>query len=45
VLGTLGAPKLDKHLLHADHFLLWQDPEKMLPTIAAFLDAPMPEAR
>lgn len=26
----------------ADHFLLWQDPEKMLPTIAAFLDAPMP---
>jgi pimeloyl-ACP methyl ester carboxylesterase len=29
----------------ADHFLLFQDPEKMLPTIAAFLDTPMPEAR
>jgi pimeloyl-ACP methyl ester carboxylesterase len=29
----------------ADHFLLFQDPEKMLPAIAAFLDAPMPEAR
>jgi pimeloyl-ACP methyl ester carboxylesterase len=29
----------------ADHFLIWQNPEKMLPTIAAFLDAPMPEAR
>jgi pimeloyl-ACP methyl ester carboxylesterase len=29
----------------ADHFLLFQDPEKMLPTIAAFLDAPMPEAK
>jgi pimeloyl-ACP methyl ester carboxylesterase len=29
----------------ADHFLLWQDPEKMLPTIAAFFDAPMPGAR
>jgi hypothetical protein len=27
----------------ADHFLLWQDPEKMLSTIAAFLDGPMPE--
>ena len=26
----------------ADHFLIWQDPEAMLPTIAAFLDAPMP---
>jgi pimeloyl-ACP methyl ester carboxylesterase len=26
----------------ADHFLLWQSPEKLLPTIAAFLDAPMP---
>jgi pimeloyl-ACP methyl ester carboxylesterase len=29
----------------ADHFLLWQSPEKLLPTIAAFLDAPMPEPR
>jgi pimeloyl-ACP methyl ester carboxylesterase len=29
----------------ADHFLLWQDPEKMLPTIAAFLNAPVPEAK
>jgi pimeloyl-ACP methyl ester carboxylesterase len=29
----------------ADHFLIWQNPEKMLPTIAAFLDAPMSEAR
>jgi pimeloyl-ACP methyl ester carboxylesterase len=29
----------------ADHFLLFQDPEKMLPTIAAFFDAPMPGAR
>jgi pimeloyl-ACP methyl ester carboxylesterase len=27
----------------ADHFLLWQDPEKMLPTIAAFLNAPVPK--
>jgi pimeloyl-ACP methyl ester carboxylesterase len=26
----------------ADHFLLWQHPEKLLPAIAAFLDAPMP---
>ncbi len=26
----------------ADHFLLWQNPEKMLPTIAAFLDEPAP---
>jgi pimeloyl-ACP methyl ester carboxylesterase len=26
----------------ADHFLLWQHPEKMLPQIAAFLDAPVP---
>lgn len=24
----------------ADHLLLWQDPEKMLPTIAAFLNSP-----
>jgi pimeloyl-ACP methyl ester carboxylesterase len=29
----------------ADHFLLWQNPEKMLPTIAAFLDEPIPEAK
>jgi pimeloyl-ACP methyl ester carboxylesterase len=29
----------------ADHFLLFQDPEKMLPTIAAFLDAPMPQTQ
>jgi pimeloyl-ACP methyl ester carboxylesterase len=29
----------------ADHFLLWQSPEKLLPTIAAFLDAPMPEPK
>ena len=28
-----------------DHFLLWQAPEKLLPTIAAFLDAPMPGAK
>jgi pimeloyl-ACP methyl ester carboxylesterase len=29
----------------ADHLLLWQDPEKMLPTIAAFLNAPVPDAK
>jgi pimeloyl-ACP methyl ester carboxylesterase len=29
----------------ADHFLLWQSPEKMLPTIAAFLNAPVPETK
>jgi len=29
----------------ADHLLLWQDPEKMLPTIAAFLNAPVPETK
>ena len=29
----------------ADHFLLWQSPEKLLPMIAAFLDAPMPETK
>jgi pimeloyl-ACP methyl ester carboxylesterase len=29
----------------ADHFLLWQNPEKMLPTIAAFLNAPVPETK
>jgi pimeloyl-ACP methyl ester carboxylesterase len=29
----------------ADHFLLWQSPEKMLPTIAAFLNAPVPEPK
>jgi pimeloyl-ACP methyl ester carboxylesterase len=28
----------------ADHFLIWQRPEQLLPTIAAFLDAPMPRA-
>jgi pimeloyl-ACP methyl ester carboxylesterase len=28
-----------------DHFMLWRSPEKMLPTIAAFLDAPLPEAK
>jgi len=29
----------------ADHFLLWQSPETLLPTIAAFLNAPMPEPK
>src|SRR5262249_57357295 len=29
----------------ADHFLIWQRPEKLLPTIAAFLEAPMPDAK
>lgn len=29
----------------ADHFLIWQNPDKLLPAIAAFLDAPMPPAR
>jgi pimeloyl-ACP methyl ester carboxylesterase len=29
----------------ADHFLLWQHPDKLLPTVAAFLDAPVPEAK
>jgi pimeloyl-ACP methyl ester carboxylesterase len=29
----------------ADHFLLWQNPEKLLPVVATFLDAPMPEAK
>jgi pimeloyl-ACP methyl ester carboxylesterase len=29
----------------ADHFLLWQNPEKMLPTIATFLDGPVPEPK
>jgi pimeloyl-ACP methyl ester carboxylesterase len=29
----------------ADHFLLWQSPEKLLSTIAAFLDAPLPEPK
>jgi pimeloyl-ACP methyl ester carboxylesterase len=28
-----------------DHFLLFTSPEKILPTVVAFLDAPMPEAR
>jgi pimeloyl-ACP methyl ester carboxylesterase len=29
----------------ADHFLLFTGPEKMLPTIAAFFDAPVPEPK
>lgn len=29
----------------ADHFLLWTSPETLLVPIAAFLDAPMPEAK
>jgi pimeloyl-ACP methyl ester carboxylesterase len=29
----------------ADHFLIWQSPEKLLPTVAAFLDAPLPEPK
>jgi pimeloyl-ACP methyl ester carboxylesterase len=29
----------------ADHFLIWQSPEKLLPPIAAFFDAPMPEPK
>jgi pimeloyl-ACP methyl ester carboxylesterase len=29
----------------ADHFLLWQSPEKVLPTVAAFLDTPVPEPK
>jgi len=29
----------------ADHFLLWQDPDRLLSTVAAFLDAPMPRAK
>jgi pimeloyl-ACP methyl ester carboxylesterase len=29
----------------ADHFLRFQDPEKLLTTVAAFLDAPMPGSR
>jgi pimeloyl-ACP methyl ester carboxylesterase len=28
-----------------DHFMLWQRPEKLLPTIAEFLDAPMLETK
>jgi pimeloyl-ACP methyl ester carboxylesterase len=30
---------------NADHLALWLSPEKVLPTIAAFLDAPMPEPK
>jgi pimeloyl-ACP methyl ester carboxylesterase len=30
---------------NADHLALWMSPDKMLPTIAAFLDAPMPETK
>ena len=29
----------------ADHFLIFQAPEKLFPTVAAFLDAPMPAIR
>jgi pimeloyl-ACP methyl ester carboxylesterase len=29
----------------ANHFLLLQAPEKLLPTVAAFLDAPLPSAK
>ncbi len=29
----------------ANHFLLLQSPEKLLPTVAAFLDSPMPEPK
>jgi pimeloyl-ACP methyl ester carboxylesterase len=29
----------------ADHFLIWQSPEKLLPTIAAFLDSPTLEPK
>ena len=29
----------------ADHFLIFQAPEKLLPTVAAFLDAPMPQPK
>jgi pimeloyl-ACP methyl ester carboxylesterase len=28
----------------ASHFVLFSEPEKLLPTIAAFLDAPAPKA-
>jgi pimeloyl-ACP methyl ester carboxylesterase len=28
---------------NADHLALWMSPDKVLPTIAAFLDAPMPQ--
>jgi pimeloyl-ACP methyl ester carboxylesterase len=28
----------------ADHFLIWQSPEKLLPTVADFLNAPTPGA-
>jgi len=28
-----------------DHFLLWTSPDKVLSPIAAFLDAPMPNAK
>ena len=29
----------------ADHFLIFQNPDKLLPVVVAFLDAPMPPAR
>jgi pimeloyl-ACP methyl ester carboxylesterase len=29
----------------ADHFLLWQNPEKLLPVVAEFLNAPLAEAK
>jgi pimeloyl-ACP methyl ester carboxylesterase len=28
-----------------DHFMIWQSPEKVLATLAPFLDAPMPESK
>jgi len=29
----------------ADHFLIYQNPEKLLPMVGAFLDAPVPESK
>jgi pimeloyl-ACP methyl ester carboxylesterase len=29
----------------ADHFLIFQAPEKLFPTVVAFLDAPMPQSK
>ena len=29
----------------ASHFVLFSEPEKLLPTVAAFLDAPAPKCR
>jgi pimeloyl-ACP methyl ester carboxylesterase len=28
-----------------DHFMLWTNPETLLVPVAAFLDAPLPEAK